>query len=345
MKTSDSDHTSPESLSFQYLLRTLGPTSSQISQAPPSSSASQPLRIAAQSPDSLILSEARHFGWEIVEPDASPDLFWVEDLSIPLPSPPPTHLAIVTDSFAPPPTPAGYQIIHTATPQKYITLNTWFRTLCTQLALPEKLVSLGASLLKKSGVSAVVGSRLCGLKSKDRRFYLLEHTSAAGTFSRATAPADIFKDMCMSVLGIGHLPLFAANFATFATLLLLGTLAIFLPAIPLLLTSAITLLLSSIACLFFESWSARFYFVPDAREVVADEVAGVSLATLILACTLPAVTIPHFLLLFVTFRFFDIFKPGIHWVENLPIHGGVLWDDLLAGLYAALASLLLIYLF
>jgi phosphatidylglycerophosphatase A len=37
---------------------------------------------------------------------------------------------------------------------------------------------------------------------------------------------------------------------------------------------------------------------------------------------------------FFAFRFFDIFKFGIDWVERLPVGGKVVWDDVLAGVYA-----------
>jgi phosphatidylglycerophosphatase A len=36
---------------------------------------------------------------------------------------------------------------------------------------------------------------------------------------------------------------------------------------------------------------------------------------------------------FIAFRFFDIFKIGVHWVERRGWPGGIVWDDVLSGLY------------
>jgi phosphatidylglycerophosphatase A len=46
---------------------------------------------------------------------------------------------------------------------------------------------------------------------------------------------------------------------------------------------------------------------------------------------------------FFAFRFFDIFKPGIHWIEERGWPGTIVWDDLLAGLYAGGTLALLLH--
>jgi len=94
-------------------------------------------------------------------------------------------------------------------------------------------------------------------------------------------------------------------------------------------------LVTSLACLLLEKWAHRHYVAEDPREVVLDEVAGMALA-LAIAGPLPSAILAAFS----AFRFFDIFKPGIHWIEERGWPGVIVWDDLLAGLYAGGAVIL-----
>ncbi|SET02157.1 phosphatidylglycerophosphatase A family protein [Oceanicella actignis] len=82
----------------------------------------------------------------------------------------------------------------------------------------------------------------------------------------------------------------------------------------------------------------------DPSEVIVDEVAGqlVALAPLSLGLWLAGAA-PHvfpwpgWVGAFVTFRFFDILKPPpVSWAERLPGAAGVMADDLVAGVLAAL---------
>jgi phosphatidylglycerophosphatase A len=71
----------------------------------------------------------------------------------------------------------------------------------------------------------------------------------------------------------------------------------------------------------------------DPSRVVIDEVSGqlISLAPVLFFTTLPAIVVG-----FVLFRFFDILKPyPIRRLERLPGGLGVMADDVLAGVYAA----------
>lgn len=95
------------------------------------------------------------------------------------------------------------------------------------------------------------------------------------------------------------------------------------------------LLLAAIAVFFIGWWAAGHYEArldgDDPGEVVIDEVAGQWIACLFL----PPVWWLY-LLAFVAFRVFDIFKP---WpVDHLDKHGtgglGIMQDDVAAGLYA-----------
>ena len=75
----------------------------------------------------------------------------------------------------------------------------------------------------------------------------------------------------------------------------------------------------------------------DPGWIVIDEVCGVFMALAFLPCNL-IVEYPFLLAIaFGLFRFFDILKPlGIHKFEKFPGAWGVMADDLLGGLYAAI---------
>ena len=75
----------------------------------------------------------------------------------------------------------------------------------------------------------------------------------------------------------------------------------------------------------------------DPGWIVIDEVCGVFMALAFIPCTL-IVEYPIYLAIaFGLFRFFDILKPlGIHKFEKFPGAWGVMADDLLGGLYAAI---------
>lgn len=94
---------------------------------------------------------------------------------------------------------------------------------------------------------------------------------------------------------------------------------------------------------FFVSGSAeKILDSPDAGCIVIDEVLGMFI-TLTLAPQHPAAWV----LGFVLFRIFDIFKPfPVSWFDQR-IHGGfgIMMDDVIAGLYALLSLHLLWWLF
>ncbi len=142
----------------------------------------------------------------------------------------------------------------------------------------------------------------------------------------------------MSVLGLGIVspaPGTVASAVTAFALLLLGWVmpgAFF--GICLTVATAATFL-----CVLFEHAAARSFLTKDAREVVLDEVAGMALTLLFLPwhwALAWGVTVAFFL-----FRLFDIVKPGIGWIERTGWRGTIVWDDLLAGLYAGSVLLLL----
>jgi phosphatidylglycerophosphatase A len=56
----------------------------------------------------------------------------------------------------------------------------------------------------------------------------------------------------------------------------------------------------------------------------------------------PATTVAaYFGIAFVAFRIFDMVKIGIRWVERTKWRGSIVWDDVLAGVYAGVATWLI----
>ena len=83
------------------------------------------------------------------------------------------------------------------------------------------------------------------------------------------------------------------------------------------------------------------YWGKDSYRVVIDEVAGMLVTMLFIPANL------YYLLIgLVLFRFFDIVKPlYIRRMEALPGGTGVMMDDILAGVYANIVLLVVVYFF
>jgi phosphatidylglycerophosphatase A len=81
--------------------------------------------------------------------------------------------------------------------------------------------------------------------------------------------------------------------------------------------------------------ACRISGIDDPRQIVIDEVSGQLIALTPLAL-LPSLSVTSVVVGFVLFRVFDIFKPyPIRKLERLPAGLGVMSDDSLAGVYAA----------
>lgn len=150
------------------------------------------------------------------------------------------------------------------------------------------------------------------------------------------------KRLFTSCFGLGLLPLAPGTWgslppaAVFALLAYLQT-----PVVVIVVAMAAFVLVGSVICVMFAPTVAAAVGKEDPGEVVADEFAGQSLVFI------PAVLLSQLqpLLMaglgFVLFRLFDIAKPWpIRKLEKLPNGWGILADDLLAGVYAAILLLL-----
>lgn len=111
------------------------------------------------------------------------------------------------------------------------------------------------------------------------------------------------------------------------------------------LTLASLAALASIACISFGRDAEAFFGRKDPGQVVADEVAGQSIALLGLpwlslhgSWAMPYDAI-YLVTAFIAFRLFDITKPPpARRIQRLPGGWGILIDDLIAGVYAAIAA-------
>lgn len=89
----------------------------------------------------------------------------------------------------------------------------------------------------------------------------------------------------------------------------------------------------------------------DAREIVIDEVTGQWIALWPLSAGLSHAGVdpwvflwPGWVAAFLLFRLFDIWKPGpVGWADRQPGATGVMLDDILAGIFAALGVALAAY--
>lgn len=147
------------------------------------------------------------------------------------------------------------------------------------------------------------------------------------------------KRFALSGFGLGFLPPAPGTWGSLLPVVIFMVLS-YLPMVPAAITMAVLLgiaIASSAVCLLFTGTEQIRCGKNDPGHIVADEIAGQSLALL------PVVMIPEINICtaavagFVLFRLFDILKPWpIKKLESLPRGWGVLADDLLAGIYAGI---------
>jgi phosphatidylglycerophosphatase A len=146
------------------------------------------------------------------------------------------------------------------------------------------------------------------------------------------------KKLLTSCFGLGYLPIAPGTWgsmpvAAFFWLMCYQGVSVIMVSV----VMGVIVLAGSIICVLFGPEAIEATGKKDPSEVVSDEVAGQAVA-FIGACASGAgsvaiVTTAGFLL----FRFFDILKPfPCRRLEKLPKGFGILADDLMAGVYAAI---------
>ena len=139
----------------------------------------------------------------------------------------------------------------------------------------------------------------------------------------------------ITVGGIGFLPVVGATLASLVTALAAYGAGWLWEWESVRLGALGVVVVTTLASVLVERAAARHFLSDDAREFVLDEVAGMALTL----AFVPAAGWPWGVALaFCAFRFFDVLKPGIDWVEECNWRGTIVWDDLLAGLYAGIVT-------
>lgn len=238
--------------------------------------------------------------------------------------------AIVSD--ASPDTPVGFELVFTKSHRVYKSLGSVVEGLWRQLPVPTGIQEFGMKFCERTGISAVVGSRICGIAVPGvREYYYQRQALVRGERSWRGRLSALSGHCLMSFGGTGSLPVIGATAASAWVCVFAWALQGLVDAGAWYMGLAVLCLLSTVLCCLLEGWARKHYFAEDPREVVLDEVAGMSLALLIAGPGLGIIVAAVF-----AFRFFDIFKLGIHWIEKRKILGSIVWDDLLAGIYAGL---------
>jgi phosphatidylglycerophosphatase A len=142
--------------------------------------------------------------------------------------------------------------------------------------------------------------------------------------------------LALATWGVGYLPLMPGTFGSLVGIgvyLLLGSLV----------PQVIGVLVITWAGIWAASRTERILRLKDPGKVVVDEVAGQMIALLPLSFV-PGAGKPVIIVSFILFRLFDIFKPyPARRFERL--HGGlgIMADDLVAGVYGAIGTALLLF--
>ena len=225
-----------------------------------------------------------------------------------------------------PETPRGFVLAAGKAHRVAVTLGSvvhgqWMRT-----PLPRGLKNLGVSLCRGAGISSVVGSRTTWREVRGWREHYFVRADAVPSTNVA---AERFWDLVMSSGGLGHLPLVGATAASAAVCVMGFLLMPFVPDAVWRASMALLAIVATVLCVAGEKRAQRLYVAEDPREVVLDEVAGMAAALALAGSGLWVIAAAFF-----AFRFFDIFKIGVHWVERRGWPGGIVWDDVLSGLYA-----------
>ena len=151
-------------------------------------------------------------------------------------------------------------------------------------------------------------------------------------------PTD-YLALSIATCGVGYMPLAPG---TFGSLVGVG-LFLLLPANPLVIIAAIVLV--TFAGIWAATRTEELSGRKDPGKVVVDEVAGqlISLFPLTLFTRWSIITV---IISFILFRFFDIVKPyPANRLQELNGGAGVMFDDLVAGVYGAVVVSIILKIF
>jgi phosphatidylglycerophosphatase A len=148
-----------------------------------------------------------------------------------------------------------------------------------------------------------------------------------------------FARLITSCFGLGRLPLAPGTWGSVPAAAAFGAMG-YLGVSPWVISAVMLFLMlgASLVCVVFSPMVIESTGKKDPGEIVVDELAGQSL-TFVAAPFLAAgaMTLSGAAVGFVAFRVFDVLKPWpCRRLEKLPAGFGIVADDLMAGLYAAI---------
>ena len=151
------------------------------------------------------------------------------------------------------------------------------------------------------------------------------------------------KRLLASCFGLGRLPVAPGTWGSLPVAIVFGLMSqMQAPAVIISIVMTALALAGSIVCVRFAPAAIAATGNTDPGEVVADELAGQAVTFLAIPFFIPVILTTGQIWIitaggFLLFRLFDIAKPcPIRRLEKLPEGWGVLADDLLAGVYAAI---------
>jgi len=231
-----------------------------------------------------------------------------------------------------PETPRGFAMAADKPHRVAATLGSVIYDRWMRFPLPQSLKELSVSLCRAAGISTVVGARTTWTAVPGWREYYFVRAEAG---SPQGGCAERFWDAILSSGGLGHLPLIGATAASAAVCVAGLVTAPFLSDAVWRGLMLLLAVVSAALCAAGEKRAQRLYVAEDPREVVLDEVAGMAVALALAGSGGWAIAAAFF-----AFRFFDIFKIGVRWVEKRGWPGSIVWDDLIAGVYAGVIVLI-----
>lgn len=146
-----------------------------------------------------------------------------------------------------------------------------------------------------------------------------------------------FENFFLSFFGSGYAPFAPGTFGTLATMPIIIAIVKFNIPIYFLIPFYVSTFVFSVYLINFVQKKQN---IADPSWIVIDEVLGVLVVTPFISSD----TWWHYLLIFILFRLFDITKlPPINLIDNKIKNGfGVIFDDIVAGIYTAISYKLII---
>ena len=155
--------------------------------------------------------------------------------------------------------------------------------------------------------------------------------------------ARLFTSCC----GLGLLPIAPGTWGSLPPAIVFAIMCWFnAPGIYIFLVMLIVAIKGSVFCVIYSPTVIEGTGKKDPGEVVADELAGQAVTFMAAPLLAPAAALSPLLALigFLAFRVLDIIKPWpCRRLEKLPHGFGILADDLMAGVYAAIVLQIYIY--